>query len=91
VGFGPFYKDNLLYLVKFRRKDYGPNVTFLGPSDHGQLNHEKSGLDHLPKTIYLVQSRVMGKLIVHASDIPEIPLSTILRFASESGRFGPNL
>jgi hypothetical protein len=38
-----------------------------------------------------LRSRVMGKPIVPVSDIPEIPPSTILRFASESGRFGLNL
>jgi hypothetical protein len=38
-----------------RRKDHGANVIFLGPIDHGQLDQEKTGQDHLQK--YLVQSR----------------------------------
>jgi hypothetical protein len=32
-------------------KDHYPNEVFLGPLDHGQNYHEKSDLDHLPKTI----------------------------------------
>jgi hypothetical protein len=33
-------------------KDRGPNAAYLDPIVHGPNDHEKSGLDHIPNTIY---------------------------------------